>query len=49
MEEDVRNRWKEYIEELYCADEKPKLVDLRIEQEGAVDVRDQICWEMKLD
>ena len=36
-EEDVRNRWKEYIEELYCADEKPKLVDLRIEPEGAVD------------
>ena len=36
-EEDVKNRWKEYIEELYCADEKPKLVDLRIEPEGAVD------------
>src|SRR5207253_10461977 len=36
-EEDVRNRWKEYIEVLYCADEKPKLVDLRIELEGAVD------------
>src|SRR5437870_13460414 len=36
-EADVRNRWKEYIEEVYCADEKARLVDLRIAPEGAVD------------
>ena len=35
--EDVKSRWKEYIEELYCASEKPKLDQLGIEAEGDIE------------
>ena len=35
--EEVKGRWKEYIEELYCASEKPKFDELGIEAEGSVD------------
>jgi len=35
--EDVKNRSKEYIEELYCSCDKPKLEELGIERESDVD------------
>ena len=35
--EQVRKRWHEYTEELYCKDSKPKMEDLAIENENDVD------------
>ena len=29
--DEVRNRWKEYIEDLYCGSDKPKFEELEIE------------------
>ena len=45
--EEVRNRKKEYIEELYGVDEKPKLADLRLETEVTVDEVRLSIKEMK--
>ena len=36
-EKDVKARWKEYIEELYSADQKPKWEDFSMEVEEAVE------------
>ena len=33
---EVKNRWKQYIEELYCAHDKPQLVELKLEAEKDV-------------
>ena len=35
--EEVKSRWREYIEELYCASEKPKFDEMGIEAEGSVE------------
>ena len=35
--EEVRNRWKEYIEQLYCGCDKPKLEELGVELEDDVE------------
>ena len=34
--DEVRNRWKEYIEDLYCGSDKPKFEELDIELETEV-------------
>jgi len=34
---EVKSRWKEYIEELYCASEKPKFDEMGIEAEGSIE------------
>ena len=35
--DEVRNRWKEYIEDLYCGSDKPKFEELGIESESEVE------------
>ena len=35
--EKVRSRWKEYLEELYCASEKTKFDEMGIEAEGSIE------------
>jgi len=40
-EEDIRNRWREYIEELYNKEHKPTEEALKIEDEGKVDMDDK--------
>ena len=37
-EKAIQARWKEYIEELYAADQKPDWQDMNLEEEDTVDI-----------